>query len=60
MTKCKQRKVLTVRCEYEPNRLSLDCLQQAYQRFSPPVAVSLSATPRTDEAGLASRQFSAP
>ena len=49
MTKRKQRQVLTVRVEYEPNRFSTDCLQQAYQRFSPTVAVSLSTTLCTDE-----------
>ena len=49
MTKRKQRQVLTVRVEFEPNRFSHDCLQQAYQRFSPTVAVSLSTTLSTDE-----------
>ena len=50
MTKRKQRQVLTVRVEYEPNRFSTDCLQQAYQRFSPTVAVSLSTTLSTNDA----------
>lgn len=50
MTKRKQRQVLTVRVEFEPNRFSHDCLQQTYQRFSPTVAVSLSTTRCTDEA----------
>ena len=49
MTKRKQRQVLTVRVEFEPNRFSHDCLQQAYQRFSPAVVVSLSTTRCTDE-----------
>ncbi|ASJ74595.1 hypothetical protein [Granulosicoccus antarcticus] len=50
MTKRKRRQVLTVRVEFEPNRFSHDCLQQAYQRFSPTVAVSLSTPLNTDEA----------
>ncbi len=49
MTKRKQRQVLTVRVEFEPNRFSHDCLQQAHQRFSPTVVVSLSTTLSTDE-----------
>jgi hypothetical protein len=49
MTKRRQRKVLTVRVEFEPNRLSRDCLQKAYQMFSPTVAVSLAKTLTTDE-----------
>ena len=50
MTKRKQRQVqLTVRVEFEPNRLSYDCLQQAYQRFSSTVSASLSTTLCTDE-----------
>jgi len=51
MSKRKQRKVLTVRVEYEPNRFSRDCLQQAYQRFSPTKAVSLSTALGADECG---------
>ncbi len=50
MTKRKQRQVLTVRVEFEPNRFSHDCLLQAYQRFSPTVSVSLSTTLNIDEA----------
>ncbi len=49
MTKRKQRQVLTVRVEFEPNRFSHDCLQQTYQKFSPTVAVSLSTTQCADE-----------
>ena len=49
MSKRKLRQVLTVRVEFEPNGFSHDCLQQAYQRFSPTVAVSLSTTLCTDE-----------
>jgi hypothetical protein len=49
MSKRRQRYVLTVRVEFEPNRRSQDCLQQAYQLCSPTVAVSLAKALNADE-----------
>jgi len=50
MTTRKPRRELTVRVEYEPNRFSDDCLQQAYQIFSPTTtAVALATEFSVDE-----------
>lgn len=49
MTK-RRRRELTVRVEHEPNRHARECLQQAYQVFSPTVVVRLDAQRDSDEA----------
>lgn len=49
MTK-RRRRQLTVRVEHEPNRHAPECLQQAYQVFSPTVAVSLDVPREADAA----------
>lgn len=46
----RRRRQLTVRVEHEPNRHARECLQQAYQVFSPTVAVSLDVPREADEA----------
>ena len=49
MSKRSKRQTLTVRVEYEPNRLSRECLQQTYQIFDPTVAVSLGKALNPEE-----------
>lgn len=49
MTK-RRRRELTVRVEHEPNRHARECLQQAYQVFSPTEAVRLDTERDSDEA----------
>jgi hypothetical protein len=49
MSKRGKRRILAVRVEYEPNRLSRECLQKTYQLFSPTAAIRLSMTQNSDE-----------